>query len=258
MKRIGIVGLCLMAVFALSAMAASSASAAPGLLLARIQGGGSPAGVTFLSSGGLAQLWTHSGKEIHCKDVTNHGLFLSSTLGDLLIRFLGCTTPNPLGGERFKCNTAGAGTGEIHLPLGLTSFQLGLAHLTITVGRIPAALILLEKDVKIICGGGLAEVLVLGAVIGALRLDEGSHEPIPLEKPFNTALLSFEQTANGLQHLRLFLFEDKLNSYDLDALTKEGLTHIPAELASEVANALLDLFRNAAGEHINLELFEDK
>lgn len=258
MKRIGIVGLFLAAVFALSAMAASSASAA-GLLLARVPGGGSVVGVTFLSSAGLSLLSTHSGKLIHCKRATNHGLFLSPTLGDILIRFLECTTDNPLGGERLACKTAGAGAEEIHLPLATTTFHLGLAHLTLTVGRLPAAVILLEKDVLINCGSGAAEILVLGAVIGALQLDEPNEKPIPLNTPFSTALLNFQQTtpaSHGLQHLRLFLFEDELRTYDLHSLITTILGKEPLSLSAEVALALLDLFRLSNGNHVSIELFE--
>jgi len=262
MKRIGIVGLFLAAVFALSAMAASSASAAPGLLLARVQGGGSIAGVTFLSLASLPILTTHGGSEIHCKHATNHGLFLSPTLGHILIRFLGCTTVNPLGG-RLKCNTTTAGTEEIHLPLATTTFHLGLAHLTLEVGRLPAALILLEKDVVINCGGTTATILVLGAVIGALQLDEPNERPIPLETPILTALLNFQQTTPaslGLQHLRLFLFEDTLRTYDLDSITTTALGEGPVELSAEVALALLDLFLLPGNppKHVDIELFENK
>jgi hypothetical protein len=251
MKRIGIVGLCLAAVFAFSAMAASSASATPGLLLARVAGGGSIAGVSFLSSAGITQLFTHGGSEMDCKDATDRGLWLSSTLGDILIRFLGCTTA----GGAISCSTAGAGAGEIHLPLGATSFRLGLAHLSATVGKIPAIVILLNKDVSMNCGG-LAEILVLGAVIGALQLDP-SEKPIPLNTPFSTAILNFQQTANGLQHLRLLLFEDTLNTYDLRSLVTELGTTKPLELFSEVALDLLGLFTLGSGVHVSLELFEN-
>jgi hypothetical protein len=252
MKRISITGLFLAAVFALSAMTASSASATPGLLLARVVGGGSIAGVSFLSSAKLTQLFTHGGSAINCTDGTNHGLWLSSTLGDILIQFLGCTA---LGGA-IKCSTAGAGAEEIHLPLGGTSFHLGLAHLSSTVGKIPAIVILLNKDVFINCGSGDAEILVLGAVIGALQLDP-SEKPIPLNAPFSTAILNFQQTANGEQHLRLLLFEDTLNTYDLHSLVTELGTTKPLELSSEVALALLDLFTLNSGKHVELELFED-
>lgn len=258
MKRISMTGLFLAAVFALSAMTASSASATPGLLLARVAGGGSIAGVSFLSSATSPQLVLHNGKIIQCKDATNRGLWLSSTLGDILIQFLGCSAE----GGALKCSTAGAGAEEIHLPLGGTSFHLGLAHLSSTVGKLPAIVVLLNKDVNINCGSGLAEILVLGAVIGAFQLDP-SEKPIPVNagasvgSPFSTAILNFQQTAPGLQHLRLLLFEDSLNTYDLDSLVTELGTIKPLELSSEVALVLLDLFTLNSGKHVELELFED-
>jgi len=252
MRRISIVGLFLAAVFALSAMAASSASAAPGLLLARVAGGGSIAGVTFLSLGLLALLTTDGGGHlIDCTHVRNTGLFLSPTLGDLLILFSNCST------EGLKCNTTGSPEGQIHLPLGTTLFHLGLAHLNINVGKIPAIVILLGKHVKLTCGGGAAEVLILGSVIGALQLDP-SEKPIPLNQRFANAILNFQQTAHGLQHLRLFLFEDVLNTYDLHSITtvlgKEG----PVELSAELTLVLLDLFLlGSPAKHVELELFEN-
>jgi hypothetical protein len=136
---------------------------------------------------------------------------------------------------------------------------LGLAHLTLTVGRIPAAVILLDKDVDINCGNGLAKILVLGSVIGALQLDEPKERPIPLETPVSTVLLNFQQTtptSHGLQHLRLFLFEDELRTYDLHSITTT-LTEGPVELSAEVALALLDLFRLSNGNHVSIELFEN-
>jgi hypothetical protein len=255
MKRISIVGLFLAAVFALSAMAASSASAA-GLLLARVAGGGSIVGVTFLSEAKLPLLTTHGKKLVHCKHATNFGHFLSSTLGDILIRFLGCTVL----GVGIECNTAGAAAGEIHLPLAGTVFHLGLAHLTLTVGNFPAAVILLEKDVLIKCGGTAAEILVLGAVIGALQLDEPLELPIPLNTPVSTMLLNFQQTTPtsfGLQHLRLFLFEHELRTYDLDALVTEfGKIETPVLLAAESVLTLLDLFLLPSAKHVKIELFK--
>jgi hypothetical protein len=241
MKRISIVGLFLAAVFALSAMAASSASAAD--LLARIAGGGSVAGVTFLSEAKLPLLTTHSGGLIHCKHATNHGLFLSSTLGNILIRFLGCTTV--IVGQ-VNCTSEGAAEGEIHLPLS-TLFHLGLAHLTLTVGQIPAIVILLGKVIKFVCGG--VEVQVKGNVIGALQLDEPKERPIPLNTPFSTALLNFQQTAHGLQHLTLFLMPGTtgLTSYDL-------LANVAG--AGFVLAALLDGFKLPNGTEDKLELIE--
>jgi hypothetical protein len=244
MKRISIVGLFLMAVFALSAMAASSASAAD--LLARIAGGGSVAGVTFLSSANLPLLFTHSAKSIHCKHVTNHGKFLSATLGNVLIRFLGCTSKEGL--VNVACNTPGAGSGEIHLSLS-TLFHLGLAHLG-TNRTIPAIAILLGKIIEIQCS--LIKIEVRGNVIGALQKANG--EPVELEKSLSTMNLNFQQTANGLQHLRLILMPGSTTptTYDLESSFAAGIF----ELASEVANATLDGFTTSGGAATNIELVE--
>jgi hypothetical protein len=252
MKRISIVGLCLAAVFAFSAAGASSASA--GELLAQVaHGGGSVAGVTFLSLGLLGLLTTHSGKVIHCEHVHDHGLFLTPTLGDLLILFLSCTT-NFFAGTT-ECNSEGAPKGQIHLPLETTLFHLGLAHLNSTHGNIPAVVILLDKDVKLSCAGGLGKVLVLGAVIGALQ--NIKEEPQPLNVAFSQAILNFQQTANGLQHLRLFLMPGTtgLTSYDLHSITTE-LSEGPVELSAQVSLTSLHLFRLSNGKHVELELVE--
>jgi hypothetical protein len=240
MRRICTVGLCLVAAFALSVAAASGASAAD--LLARVAGGGSVAGVTFLSEATLPLVWSHGGSSIHCTHATNHGVFLTATLGDVLIRFLGCTSSG------INCNTAGAGTGEIHLPLS-TLFHLGLAHLTLSIGRLPAALVL-SGLIVIKCGS--VEIEVKGNVIGALQRNGG---PVPLNTPFSDVNLNFQQTANGLQHLRLFLMPGTtgLTSYDLEL--RVGLFG-RQELASVKANALLDLFLSSAGKHLELELVE--
>jgi hypothetical protein len=244
MKRIiSIVGLFLAAVFVLSAMAASSASAAD--LLARSTVG-SIAGVTFLSSATLPLLWSHNGQSIHCKQVTNHGLFLSSTLGNVLIRFLGCTAKEE-GPVTVNCSTPGAGTGEIHLALS-TLFHLGLAHLG-TNRTIPAIVILLGKTIEIQCS--LLPIKVRGNVIGALQRNGA---PVPLNTSFEDVNLNFQQTANGLQHLRLILMPGSTSptAYDLESAFGGAIF----ELASEVANALLDGFKTSSGAATSIEFVE--
>ncbi len=244
MKRIRTVGLCLVAAFAVSVIGASSASAAE--LLARPAGGGSIAGSTFLSSAGLAQLFTTGGSEIDCKDATNHGLFLSATLGNILIRFLGCST-KVISNE--PCNSTGAGTGEIHLPLS-TLFHLGLAHLTSATAGVPAAVILLVNNIVIKCSS-LATIEVRGAVIGALQRNGAA---VPLNTAITDVNLNFQQTATGVQHLRLFLMPGTtgLTTYDLESNLNGGAFG----LASEVANALLDGFKLPGGKEDAIEFVE--
>jgi len=244
MKRIRTVGLCLAAVFALSAVAVSSASAAD--LLARLPGGGSVAGVTFLSSATLPLLFTHSGKSMHCKHVTNHGLFLSATLGNVLIRFLGCTSKEGI--VNVNCNTPGAGSGEIHLALS-TLFHLGLAHLG-TNRTIPAVAILPGKTIVIECS--LVKIEVRGNVIGAFQLANGNQ--LPLNTSVSQMHLNFQQTANGLQHLRLILMPGSTTptTNDWETSFSGGVF----ELESEVANATLDGFTTGGGVATNIELVE--
>lgn len=240
MKRISIgsLGLCLAAVFAFSAGAVSSASAAE--LLARPAGGGTIAGTTFLSSAGLAQLITKAGSEIHCKDATNLGLFLSSTLGNILIRFLGCSTSG------LECST-GATAGEIHLPLS-TLFHLGLAHLTSATAGVPAAVVLLGKNIVITCGPATIEVR--GAVIGALQRNGAA---VPLNTAIKDVNLNFQQSATGVQHYRLILMPGTtgLTTYDLESNSGLGF-----ELAAEVVNALLDGFKLPSGKEDAIEFVE--
>jgi hypothetical protein len=240
MRRICIIGLCLVAAFALSVVAASGASAAD--LLARVAGGGSVAGVSFLSETILPLFWSHGGNSIHCIHATNHGLFLTATLGDILIRLLGCSISG------ISCNTSGAAAGEIHLPLS-TLFHLGLAHLTLSTGRLPAAVIL-SSLIVLTCGGVTVEIK--GNVIGALQRNGG---PVPLNTPFLDVNLNFQQTANGLQHLRLFLMPGSTEPSIFDLELRSGLFG-RQELVSEVANVLLDLFLSTAGKHLDIELVE--
>lgn len=240
MKRIRTVGLCLMAVFALSAVVASSASAAE--LLAKVAGGGSIAGTTFLAQAILPLIWTHGGNVVHCGFAASHGLFLSPVLGDILIRYLGCTV------NGLVCNTNGAGAGEIHVPLS-TPFVLGLAHLTLTTGQLPAALILSNL---IVAKCGMTSVEIKGNAIGALQRNGG---PVPLNTPFLDVNLNFQQTANGLQHLKLFLFPGTVGPSSFDLELRAGLFG-RQELASAVANYLVDLFRLSNGLHIDIELVE--
>lgn len=243
MRRISIVGLCLAAVFVLSAMAASSASAD---LKAQLKGGGSVVGTTFLSSVTLPRLVKHNGKEIHCKDATNHGKFLTATLGDILIRFLGCTA----GG--FPCNTPGAASGEIHLPL-TTLFHLGLAHLVLATStdRVPAAVILPSGIIKISCAGGLVKIEVKGNAIGAFQKANG--EPQPLNTAFTTVNLNFQETSTGLQHLKLILMPGSTVPTEqfLEANENGGAF----EPSAEVANVTLNSF-SSGGAPAEIELVE--
>jgi hypothetical protein len=247
MKRACTAGLCVVVAFALaSAIGASGASAAD--LLARVAGGGSVTNATFLLSVTLPLLITKTGKKIHCKHATNHGLFSTSTLGYILMRFLGCTIDEV--SFTMNCNTLGAASGEIHFPLS-TLFRLGLAHLTLSTGRLPAAVILLGKTAEITCDEAL-KIEVRGNVIGAFQKANG--EQVELGKPLLEVNYNFQQTAPGEQRLRLILLPGSATptTYDLESSFFGGAF----ELTSEVANFKADSFRLSNGNLISLELVE--
>lgn len=247
MKQACTAGLCMMAAaFALAgAVGDSNASAAD--LLARVAGGGSVTNATFLSSATLPLLITTGGKEIHCKDASTRGVFLTSTSGNILMRFLGCTIDEV--SFTMNCNTNGAASGEIHLPLS-TLFRLGLAHLG-TNKSIPATVILPGNTVGITCDEAI-KIELRGNVIGALQKANG--EQVELGKPLLELNLNFQQTTAGEQRLRLILLPGATTptTYDLESSFFGGAF----ELTSEVANFAFSSFALSNGTAINLELVE--
>ncbi|HWY17772.1 MAG TPA: hypothetical protein VNY27_03570 [Solirubrobacteraceae bacterium] len=241
MRAVRLVGLSLMAVFAISAVAASSASAGELLFKA---GTGNIVGGGFLSSGGLSVLQSKGGSKVHCKEVRSHGKFLSTTLGDVLIRFLGCTTV-AFGSVTLNCTSTGAGTGEIHLPLATTLFHLGLAHLGANTS-IPAVDVLLDEEVKFKCG--VNSVTVKGAAIGALLVN-GSQAPLnTLEKEVT---LEYKESAQGVQELKEFLMPG-------GSLVTQHLTStiLLEEESGETSKDALDGFTNSTGAATEIELVE--
>lgn len=238
MRSVRTFGLCLMVVFALSAVAASSASAGE-LLFKAVTG--NIVGGSFESLGGLSVLRTVGGSSIHCKDVHDRGLFLSTTLGDVLIRFLGCTTE--VFGSQIDCQNAGLS--EIHLPLTTTLFHLGLAHLG--GSRLPAMDILLDSGVAFKCGA--ANVSVTGAVIGELEWPEGT--PAPLNSKLKEIQLAFREAGTGKQELTLFLMPGGgLFTQHLSSLI------LREEESAETSRDTLKNFKNSAGAATEIELVE--
>jgi hypothetical protein len=138
MKRMKMVGLCLVAVFALSATAVSTASAAPEFGVCQAQAGGKFLNSTCsksatpgkekyeltpvvknkftsaIKAGTLATLETVGGTKIVCKGETSGGEIKNSTeVGKVIAHFTECSTSG------LQCTTAGAAPGEIVTsPLG--------------------------------------------------------------------------------------------------------------------------------------------
>lgn len=109
MRRFRIIGLALVAVFAMSAVAVSSASAAlPEFVPAN---GKFPVPAKFTSGAGTLE--TEKGHTVKCKADSGAGEIASAKLIDaIIIKFTGCTTSVPILGT-VECKTAGAGAGVI-------------------------------------------------------------------------------------------------------------------------------------------------
>jgi len=205
MKRIiGMAGLCLVAVFAFSAVAASGASAAD--LLFKL-----PAGQSFplLLAGldeNLSFLETANKSTIECNKAHIHVLIEDAHLGKIHVLWLECQN-KILGTE--PCWSAGEGRGKT-LPDILFSgtFHLGLAHLG-TETKIPAVLVLVPAGFEVICDvlGGEQKIPVTGNVIGKIENE--------VNKQLASTTISFNKGSTaGSQELTEFLLS-KLSNEEL-------------------------------------------
>jgi len=237
MKRIRIVGLCLVAVFAISAVAASGASAA-NFLFKEPSGGTFP--VSFLSHGSAAKLTTVGGKEISCTAVDNQGEVENHTLGLVLITFLGCSTKVSI--FTFKCtNTATEGNIDVHL-----TFHLG----KVLPSGNPGILFLLPGGKFNFECTSLAKIEVTGEVVGLL-FETGTTTPLKTKTAYESVELSFKQSSTGVQEDKIFDLspgEQEMTVHLNSNLNSEG-----AEEAAEVTSDVLDGFKSGTTA-VKLEL----
>jgi len=213
MRHISIVALNVVAVFALCAVAASSASAHE-ILFELPAGQNYP--VLFLSKAGPALFESEGGIKFKCTAVTNHGHIEDAHLGTVGIVFTGCSTKIIV---TLKCQTSGAASGEIVLPNSL--FHLGLEH-TGTSSTVPALLFLLpveggEHKFTFECGG--SAVVLTGDVLGLLEV-LGGGRPVSGTQ-YSTALVSFKQSG-GKQNSTEFLLS--LTTPEDELMTGQHLT----------------------------------
>jgi hypothetical protein len=245
MKRIRIVGLCLMAVFAFSAIAVSSASASE--ILFEFTKGNIAEGGTFTSKGETSsKLQTLGGSTVTCTQVRDTGSFLSAHLGLALILFLGCTTI--IFGGTHTCTTSGQPSGHIHL-LNLV-FHLGLAHLGSNT-TIPAIIILLPSaGVEFNCEVG--NVKVTGNVIGALQKTNG--EQAPINTPEKEVNLVYKLKSTGMQELTEILMSLNGGALTTAHLTTEDL--LETKESGQESSDTLEGFKNSKGEETEIKLVE--
>ena len=213
MRHIRIVIPSLVAVFALCAVAASSASAKE-ILFELPSGQSYP--VLFLSVASATLFETESGVIFKCTASTSHGYIEDAHLGTVATTFTGCTTKIIV---TLGCQTPGAAKGEIVLPNG--SFHLGLEH-TSTSSTVPALLFLLPEEsgkhqFTFECGG--SNVTLTGDAIGLLEVLGGGRPVSGVQ--YSSALLSFKQSG-GKQNSTSFLLS--LTMPENELMTGQHLT----------------------------------
>jgi len=193
MKRIRIVGLCLVAVFAIS-IAASSASAAP-VFYTKAGIGETVNKVNFTGTLGAAFLEGANGSKITCTGGTATGEVTGPTTAKKNITtFVGCET------QGFKCES-GATEGVIVTKVlqgtlgGLTATLPGLRLYDETEGKG-------GKLAEFSCAGGAIAVIVRGSVIGSLSGAAGTE---PANGKFASSNKLTLAEAKGVQKYSKFI-----------------------------------------------------
>jgi hypothetical protein len=194
MKRMRMMGLLVVAVFAISVVA-SSASAAPIFYTKAAVGGTAPSVIPFTGALGSAFLEPASKTKITCTGGTATGEVTSTTLTkNNLTKFTGCET----GG--LKCNSTGKGEGQIDTKI--LEGKLGAISATLPGIRLfdeasgPGGIL-----AEFTCGGGAVKIVVRGSVIGALSGAAGTE---PANGKFASSnKLTFAETA-GVQKYTKF------------------------------------------------------
>jgi hypothetical protein len=165
MKTIRLLGACLTAILALSAIAAASASAE---ILFEEPAGGFPQTFAVDNAGAAIHLETASGVVASCtswstNEKTGRGSIETAHLGKVKLALLGCkgTVLN----MNVPCQSTGAKEGEIVVA---STFHIGLA-----LPEKKAAVVLLPENWTFTCLG--VKVVVTGDVIGLLENGGGEH-----------------------------------------------------------------------------------
>jgi hypothetical protein len=183
MKRLKLLGLALVAMFALTAASASVAGALE-LTVLPTPSAASPLLYTFKSTAGTTtKLVTLAGKEVKCTSVTGVGDLTSSQLGTVEFKFAGCT--GPLG---VKCTGLEAGDKEGEI---LFKAETHLRHLLINNLPSDVHLVILVGHVHFTCFG------VLFLVLGCVASDDLKTSPTGgtiIEKLLNSVYVNFLET----------------------------------------------------------------
>jgi hypothetical protein len=173
MKRFRILGVALLAVFAVGVVAAASASAEVVVLPGTAQG--------FTGSGGLGSLETLAGTLVTCTSQTSEGKSEENKpLGTFHIHFLGCKATAL--GVTAPCASLDHKVSEEAI-LTLGTYHLVFDHLGASLSEDGVGILFLLEHLHFTCETGIVKILVL--VLG---------EVLCLVKPVNTKAAHFEVT----------------------------------------------------------------
>jgi hypothetical protein len=232
MKRIRLMGLALIAIFALAALASASAFAENPEILP-VPTAANPA--KFTSTAGKTELHTTKDVKTVCQKAKNKGQFTSQDLGTVDITFEECTTEE----GKVTCKSPGQATGVILvegemdlvdvLPTG--TLDLGVAITPHQDGNV-------NEMLSYTCG--LIKALILGTVIGVV--DNAAGNLLKDLEKFNEVKVLWKQNAElGEQEIKecdlLKAFCEEGGKKKLFLLLADfGKGH---ELAAEIADATL-------------------
>jgi hypothetical protein len=192
MKRIRIMGLCLVAAFAFSALAASFATAEPVFLTKTVVAEG--AKIPIKATLGAAFLEGQSGSKITCTGGTSTGEVTGPvTAKNNVSTFVGCESSG------LKC--------ESGLTEGVIVTKALEAKLNGITSSLPGERLFDEKEgrggklAEFSCGGGAVVVIVRGSLIGSLAGAAGTNAETGKLLPSST--LTFAESA-GIQKYTSF------------------------------------------------------
>jgi len=251
MKRISvIVGLCVVAVVAFSAVSAAVASAEPMEYLFQFTKAGSAFPGSFTGKGGAAELQTANAK-VKCTSSTvetGKGVLENAHLGTVTVLFAGCKLETVVG--NFECTTAGAIKG--HITLEKWVYHLG--GIEVGTESRPGILILVPEE-KFEFSCEVATVKVTGkGVIGELQT---LAKTVPqLNVAYPSLNLVFENSGTtGVQKYKKFLISlgSLVEGSGLQLEAENSLTKTK-ESAAQISTTSLEGFKNSAGEATEIEL----
>jgi hypothetical protein len=251
MKRISnILGLCLIAAMAISAIAASGASAEP-LLLVKLTKGEFPV-FYALKTDGSDTFETESGFKITCTKTEGDGSFETAHLGFILLEMNGCEADAPFNGG--MCNTVEASPKE-----GLVMLDDWVDHFGGTrlgAGKeVPGLLLLTNAKFEIECHTILGVVKAAVTTPGTVgRLQTAGGELPKVNIPLKAYNIEYKGE-KGVQEYKEFLFPLKNNelvTYNPKARVEGGAE----QSVGLTTTAHIEKFENSKHEVTEVEIVE--